>query len=362
MTLPRELRAGLIAILALGLLYWGINFLKGKNIFSQQTLVYAIYDRVDGLTPARPVMINGFQVGQVNRVYFHPDRDGRLIVEMVLTTDFGIPANTIARINSQNLLGDKNVEFDLGDSPIFIEHNDTLSSDIARSLTEEVNRQVLPLKQKAENLIGSIDTAMTLLTGFLNEQTRNNFMATFESVRRSFETLEHTTAELDLLITDNRKEITSIVDNVKEISDALGENATELRCIIDNTEEITDTLAQARIGQTFRKLNSALARTDTILDKVNRGEGSLGLLLNDRKLYDQLEAASHELNMLLLDVQYNPNRYLHFSVFGSSKEYDSEALEEIAKQKETRRREAALQSDSIKNENGHSEKEGPPDK
>jgi phospholipid/cholesterol/gamma-HCH transport system substrate-binding protein len=329
--LSRQIRAGLIALLALAMLYWGINFLKGKNIFSSQTLVYSIYQKVDGLTPARPVTINGFQVGQVNRIYFHPNKDGSLVVEMSLNTDFTIPKSSIARINSTSLMGDKSIELILGqDYSNLLSEGDTLGSEIMLSLTEEVNRQVLPLKQKAESLIGSIDTAITLVTSFLNEQTRNNFIATFTSVRKSFETLEHTTKEIDLLITDNRVNLTSLIANITSISNGLKENETELSAIIANAESISDTIAKAKIGETLRLLNTALAQTEEIFTKVNNGTGSAGKLINDPQLYDDMADAAEQLKLLLLDVKYNPNRYIHFSVFGNSKEYDKEEMDKIS--------------------------------
>jgi len=313
------------------MLYWGINFLKGKNIFSSQTLVYSIYQKVDGLTPARPVTINGFQVGQVNRIYFHPNKDGSLVVEMSLNTDFTIPKSSIARINSTSLMGDKSIELILGqDYSNLLSEGDTLGSEIMLSLTEEVNRQVLPLKQKAESLIGSIDTAITLVTSFLNEQTRNNFIATFTSVRKSFETLEHTTKEIDLLITDNRVNLTSLIANITSISNGLKENETELSAIIANAESISDTIAKAKIGETLRSLNTALAQTEEIFTKVNNGTGSAGKLINDPQLYDDMADAAEQLKLLLLDVKYNPNRYIHFSVFGNSKEYDKEEMDKIS--------------------------------
>jgi phospholipid/cholesterol/gamma-HCH transport system substrate-binding protein len=331
--LSRQIRAGLVAILAFAMLYWGINFLKGKNLFNSQTLVYSIYERVDGLTPARPVTINGFQIGQVNRIYFHPNKDGRLIVEMSINTDFTIPKSSIARINSTSLMGDKSVELILAnDYSNILEDGDTLNSEIMLSLTEEVNRQVLPLKQKAESLIGSIDTAMTLVTSFLNDQTRNNFIATFASVRRSFETLENTTKEIDLLVTDNRVNLTRLIENITSISKGLKDNESNLSAIIANAESISDTIAKANIGETLRSLNTALSQSEEIFKKVNDGTGTAGKLINDPKLYDDMAKAAEQLNLLLLDVKYNPNRYIHFSVFGSSKEYDKEEMDKIIEQ------------------------------
>ena len=331
--MSRQIRAGLVALISLAMLYWGVNFLRGKNVLYSQTLVYSIYDRIDGLTSARPVTINGFQVGQVNRIYFHPSRDGRLIVEMSLSTDFTIPKSSIARINSTSIMGDKSIEFVLGENySELLTNGDTMNSEITLSLTEEVNKQVLPLKQKAESLIGSIDTAMTLGTSFLNDQTRNNFVATFASVRRNFETLEHTTKEIDLLLTDNRVNLTSLIANITSISKGLKDSEKELSAIITNAESISDTIAKAKIGEMLRSLNSALSQSEKIFKKVNEGTGTAGKLINDPQLYNDMADAAEQLKLLLLDVKYNPNRYIHFSVFGSSKEYKKEEMDQVAKE------------------------------
>jgi ABC-type transport system involved in resistance to organic solvents, periplasmic component len=189
--LSRELKVGFIAILALAALYWGLNYLKGSNLFDNHRYFYAIYSRIDGLKAARPVNINGFQVGQVDEIYFHPNNTGQLVVKIAMTNDFSIPRDSKARIYSSDLLGEKAIELDLGRSAELAAPGDTLISDIQLSLSEEVNKQVAPIKEKAEKLIGSIDTVMILASGFLTEETKNNFTRTFESIRRSFATLEH---------------------------------------------------------------------------------------------------------------------------------------------------------------------------
>lgn len=337
MKIPKEVRAGAVAAIALILLYWGINFLKGKNVFSEQTLIYALYDRVDGLSAARPVNINGFKIGQVNRVFFHPSGDGSLIVEMSITTDFAIPRNSIAKINAQSLLGDKSVDLVLGDATEKVLAGDTLRSEITLSLTDEVNKQVLPLKQKAEHLFGSIDTAMILLTGFLNEQTRDDFRATFESVRKSFESIEHTSSELDGIVTENRTRLDEVIKNIHAVTEALGQNAEGIGEMIVDAEAIADTLSQADLGRSLRSLNATLSQADSILGRINRGQGTVGKLINDEELYEELVQASEELKRLLLDVQLNPKRYVHVSLWGSSKKFDKEEVDQAEKQKQMER-------------------------
>ena len=330
--------AGIVAIASLALLYWGFNFLKGKDVLSKKRVLYAVYERIDGLSAARPINLNGYQIGQVNRIGFHPSMDGRLIVEFGIDTDFPISKNSVARIVAISLLGDKGVELIPGDSPDLIRSGDTLKSDIAMSLTEEVNRQVAPLKQKTEDLIGSIDTTLTLINGFLTEDTRTNFKETFSSVRRSIQTLEHTVQTIDQLLDDTRVPFTTTIENVNSIVANLRANENQLTGILKNTEQITDTLAKANLGKTIATLNRVLSNTDSIVQKVNDGYGFAGKVVNDPALYDNMAEAAEQLKLLLLDMKYNPNRYVQFSLIGNSRDYSPEEIrkiEEAEKQKKS---------------------------
>lgn len=338
MKITRELRVGLISILALVLLYWGFNFLKGKDIFSNKKIIYAIYEKVDGLSPSRPVTINGFKVGQVDNIYFHPDGSGRLIAALNITTDFQISKSSIAEIQSNSLMGDKVVELILGDTPIAAISGDTLASDIQLSLTEEVNRQVAPIKQKAETLISDIDTVMVLISGFLNEQTKDNFEATFNSLKRSFLVLENTIKTVDETVGESQGDLKLTFKNIAEITTTLKESGVNIEATIVNLNSITDSLAEVRFKETFRSLNKALTYTESVMEKIDNGDGSVGLLVNDPEMYKNLEEATKQLNLLLLDVKYNPNRYVNFSLFGNKKQYSEEEIREMEEEAEKKRK------------------------
>lgn len=334
MKISREFKVGLVAIIAIILLYWGFNYLKGQNIFDDKRTYFAVYSRVDGLTAARPVVINGFQVGQVQDVYFHPDGSGRLIVKFVMTSDFPIAKNTIASIQSTDLLGEKSIEFILGNSTEQAESGDTLVSNIKLTLTEEVNMQVAPLKSKAENLFASMDTALTLISGFLNDETRDNFMETFNSIRRSFQQLENTVKNVDYTVSETKSDITTTSHNINEITSNLRDDSEKLSNTINNLNKISDSLAQVRFVETFTSLERALSATEEVMRKIDEGEGSLGLLVNDPDLYNNLEDASRQLDLLLLDFKYNPKRYVNFSVFGKDRAYDEEELLEMQREEQ----------------------------
>lgn len=334
MKINREFKVGISAIVALVLFYWGFNFLKGKDLFDSSRVYYAVYDRVDGLTAAKPVIVNGFKVGMVDKVYFHPDGSGRLIVQLKMTNDISISESTIANIHSTDLLGDKSVQLILGNSTEPALNGDTLQSNIELTLTEEVNEQVAPLKGKAEKLFASMDTVLTLVSGFLNEENQQSFLATFNSLERSFETLEGTVNKVDRTVDRSQDDMVTTIENIAAITTTLEQNSENLTAILNNVNTISDSLSKVRFAETFESLNRAMTSAESIMQKVDQGEGSLGKLVNDEQLYRNLEEASGQLDKLLLDIKYNPKRYVNFSVFSKDREYTEEEIEEMEREKE----------------------------
>lgn len=336
MKISKELKVGIVAIACIVVLFFGINFLKGQNLFSEEKVFYAVYSEVDGLNAGRPILINGYKVGRVDDVYFHPDGSGRLMVKMNMTSDFRISRNTIASIQSTDFLGEKSIDFILGNSPQPAESGDTLPSNIQLSLTEEVNQQVAPLKSKAEKLFASMDTVLTLVSGFLNEETRSSFTETFNSVRRSFQRLENTVNTVDNTVTESHDDLVVTVENIAAITSTLRENNEKLSEIFTNVNSISDSLSQVKFKQTFESLNRAMVSAEEVMQKVNQGDGTLGKLINDDELYNNLEDASRQLDLLILDIKYNPGRYVNFSVFGKNQKYDQEEILKKERQQEER--------------------------
>ncbi len=336
--ISKEFKVGFFIVLAIAILYWGFNFLKGNDIFASGTSFYAVYNNTEGLTPAKAVQINGYQVGLIDKIYFHPDKSGRLVVKIKMQEEYPIPTNTKALIHSSGLLGEKNIQLILGTSTDYAVNGDTLLSGTEESLTDAVNAQVAPIKAKAEKLLGSLDTAATLLTGFLNEETRDNFKQSFESLNRTFMNLEKSSTLVEAYLQNNEQHFNSFMANLSSISANLKSNNENITKVLGNLSSITDSIQKANITETFLKVNHAVAQLDEVFSKINSGEGSLGELVNDPALYNNLEDATFSLNRLLLDIKYNPNKYLQFSVFGSNKTYSDDEIaeieEELKRQKE----------------------------
>lgn len=311
----RPVIIGLSFIAAIVIFVWGYNFLKSKNLFKAETVYYASYEKVNGLIKANPVVINGLRVGQVKNVYFNPDMSGDIMVSMVLSTDFPIPKNSIARIFSSDLMGSKAIELVLGNSTAILQEGDTLATSVEGGLMEEVNAQVQPIKAKAENLLASIDTLVIALESIFNETARENLKESFQNIELTFANLQRTTSNIDTLVVEESSRISSILVNLDSLTAALNENKGNIQNIITNFEIISDSLAKSEIPGTFAEINKTLADMQLILESINEGQGTLGMLVTDDSLYVELNRSATALDSLLNDIRLNPKRYVRFSLF-----------------------------------------------
>ena len=318
MKLSREIKIGLVFIIAIALLIWGLNYLKGNNPFSKQRTFYAIYERVDGLVAANPVNLNGLKIGQVNSLAFTNDGSANIVVKFVIKNDILIPVNSSARIYSEDIMGSKAINLILGDSEAYCMDGDTLISDIEAGLMAEVNKQVQPIKIKAENLIASIDSMVTIVRYVFNEEMRDNLSASVESIKNTISNLERTTQKIDTIVMSEASSIDLIVSNIESVTATLKDNNDNINNILSNLSAVSDTLAGADLSKTLEATNQTLKDFSELLRKIEQGEGNLGLLLKDDSLYYSLLNTTNELNALLEDLKLNPDRYIHVSVFGKN--------------------------------------------
>jgi phospholipid/cholesterol/gamma-HCH transport system substrate-binding protein len=312
--ISKELKIGIIFIVAVGLLIWGVNLLKGFNVFNDQRYLYAVYDRVDGLQRDNKVMVNGLSVGKVNSLKLNPE-NATIVAELMISTELDIPVNSIARIYGTDLLGSKAIELKLGDSPLIVQNGDTLISEIEQSMMDQISEQVQPLKKKAISLINSIDSVITVVQTIFNDDTRNNVTASIQNIRNTLRNVESASGNLDSILMDERHRINRILLNVESITTNLKDNNEHVSAVLANFAALSDSLAQSEIPQTLRDARNAIARIEDITQRLNNGEGTIGQLLTNDSLYIELENSTSSLNKLLEDIRQNPKRYLKFSVF-----------------------------------------------
>jgi len=316
MKIRYEVKIGLLAIFTIAVFVWGYNFMKGKNILNSAKIYTVIYDRVNGLEESNAILISGYKVGLVNKIRFAPDQSGKLVVSLLIEEDFDIPKNSIARIYSSDLMGTRSINLILGDSEEISESGDTLIAEVEGTLQEQVSIEMLPLKNKAENLMLSIDSVLAVIQSTFNENFRDNFSASFEHIRETIKNLNRSTYALDTLLTNEDSRFSNFLANIESISGNLKENNEELTQLFQNMAAISDSLAKSQIRSTIDNLDRTLANMDITFTRINNGEGTLGLLLADDSLYLNLENATRSLDALLKDLKENPKRYVQVSVFG----------------------------------------------
>jgi len=230
-------------------------------------------------------------------------------------TTYPIPKNSIARIYSADLMGSKEIEIIPGDSPDMIRDGDTLMARTEATLGEEVNQQLAPLKRKAESLISSIDTLATILQQVLNKNTQASLIEAIDNIKVAINNITHMTSEADTLVRQQRSNIARIIINIESISSNLKKNNDKITNILENFSDVSDSIAKLNIPATFYQVDLAVRNLQSVIAKINNGEGSVGLLVNDTTLYFQVEKAARDLNLLLEDIKANPKKYVHVSVF-----------------------------------------------
>jgi phospholipid/cholesterol/gamma-HCH transport system substrate-binding protein len=310
----KEFKIGFFAIASIIALVFGVNYLKGINILNDNSDFYAVYENIGGLQVGSPVLVNGYKVGMVSNIDLLTEQNQNLLVTISLDKKFDMAKNTVCKIVNQDLMGTKGIALILGDTDELVRGGDTLISGIEGSLQDEVNAQILPLKNKAEELIGSIDSVMMIVTAVLNKDTRDNLRNSLSSLDKTFELMSQTMVKVDSMVDINDDRIAKVVKNLESITSNLESSNGEIKTILTNFATLSDSLVKADIATVLQNVND-------IATKINNGEGSIGLLLKDDKIYANFEKSTRELASLLEDIKKNPSRYVNFSIIGGGKPY-----------------------------------------
>jgi phospholipid/cholesterol/gamma-HCH transport system substrate-binding protein len=312
----RIVRTGIVFIIIIAMTIWGINFIRSNDLISSKTVFYGVYDNVKELSAGNHVFIKGTKVGKVVKVDFLDEDLNKLIVEFHIRKDLKIPDSTVAVIKSTDLMGTMGLDLILNKtSQNYHVSGDTLYSSVERSLSEEVNKQILPLKLKTEAMLGTLDSLLIAFRSVFNPDTRSNIKQSFEDIRLTLENLEGASSTIDTLLSAEKNRISTIIRNAELISENLKNNNDKINNIFGNLNKISDTLRAANFTQVINQADSAIHQVSRIANKINKGEGTLGLLIEDDELYDKLNKASDNLDKLIKDIKANPKRYLRFSAF-----------------------------------------------
>ncbi len=316
MKISKEVKVGIITSLAIACFIYGFNFLKGRDLFSTQRKFYAVYSNIDGLVEANPMLINGFKVGIVGKIVLANDTSGSVIVTLLMDNEANIPKNSIAKVVSSDILGSKAIQLILGSGTVYAQNGDTLISAQEDDLKTAVNKTIAPLQEKAVGLIASIDSVMIVVQQVFNESARQNLSKSFESIKLAITSLETTSYRLDTMVLSEKTKISSILSKVNTLATTLANNSDKLGNIINNFSNISDSIAKSNLTSAINNADMALGQASSIMTKINSGQGTMGMLINNDSLYRKLDKSSEDLDKLLKDLRINPERYVHISVFG----------------------------------------------
>lgn len=296
MKISRELKTAVLVISGILLFIFIFNYLKGENIFDPSRTFYAVYDNVEGIATSTPVTINGLTVGKVQEIGFTDDGSGKIKVKLLVDSDFKFSINSKAELYEAGLIGGKAIAIvPAFDNAEYAKKGDYLEGTVKAGLTELVNQRLTPLQEKIETMMVSADSLLTNINSVFDVQTKANLKKSIAELSTTIESFKNTSVSINDLITDNQEKLSSTLSNVDNIS--------------SNLSKITDSIANANLGETIKSLQSTISNFDKILSSIEKGEGSIGKLLKDDALYNNLKGASKEMEELLRDIKLHPKRY-----------------------------------------------------
>lgn len=312
--MSRELKTGIVVLIIIVGFIWGFNFLKGQNLFGAGTRVFKVeYPKIGGLIKSSPVTINGLKVGKVDNIEFDTSEAtrGHLIVTFSIQNDFQFSKKSVVQIYSPNPLSGSslaivpNYEGDMAVS------GDTLKGEMEESLFTSIGERLDPLQSKLEKVIVSADTLFTSVNKILNEKAVHEIDESIADLSLTIKQLKQAIVSVNGIVADNRESLKTSLENTEKIT--------------NNFEKISDSIATVNFKNIVYKAENAVDNFNKLSQKINAGEGTVGKLINDENMYNNLEAATKELEELLRDIKLNPKRFIHFSIFGKKgKPYQQE--------------------------------------
>lgn len=303
-----EFKVGLFGLIVLVILFFGIKFLKGSDVFQKENTYYAVYDNVSGMLVSSNVFVNGLRVGYVKEIEATNDRADNFLVTFIVRSDIKIPEDSKILLFSSDLLGSKALKLELGSSSRIISDGDTLSSGRELGMLDNLGESISPM-------MNNLDSILSSLNKILNTQSQNSLKNTIANLETTTNKLSSISTNLDNLMIEEKVKLAKIIENTESITTNFQNNNEKLTNIIANVDNIVDSAAKANIGSTLIETGKSIERLNTVLGVIEKGKGNIGLLINDEELYKSLDNSAKNLNKLIEDIKENPKKYINVSVF-----------------------------------------------
>jgi phospholipid/cholesterol/gamma-HCH transport system substrate-binding protein len=313
--ISNEIKIGIFGLATLAILFFGYGFLKSSDLFSSSQRFYVFYKNVDGLGVANEIQLNGFKVGKVVSLKILPERNNQILAVLDIDKNIQVYKISVFKINSVPL-STTVIKLETVNGNTLAADGDTLQGISNSSILNQFTEQMEPIKQKAIAVAGTIDSILTQLRGMLDNGGKTGLQNSLADIQAMIHNLRQTTEKVNGLMASETERLDNILKNVDAITSNLKNNNASITHALANIDKITDDVAKSNLKQTIENTNNTIADLSSVLNKIKSGNGSLGMLVNDDKLYLNLKSSSENLDKLMIDLKANPKRYVHFSVFG----------------------------------------------
>jgi len=321
MKINNETKVGALTALAITLLILGFNFLKGKSLFKTGNFIYAKVQQTKGLMISNPVYINGLQIGSVYELEEANKNIDTIIISIKLSKEVNIPINSIASIKD-NPLGSPSMAITMGDSRSYLKNHDTIPTLDNPGMLGAVTSKLTPVVDQVKLTLQTLDSVLKNVNGVLDPMTKNNMREVTANINRITASLVVSSAALQSLMNQQTGTLARSMSNLNNFTANLAGNNEKINATMANLEKSTHNLSNADVDGTINQLRGTIERLNTTVEKLDSKEGSMGRLLNDNQLYDNLANTTRSLNILMDDIRVNPKRYVSISIFGGKAKKD----------------------------------------
>jgi len=300
--LSKEVKAAIFVLTSILLFIFGFNYLKGTSLLDRQKTLYAVYDEVDGLLVGANVMINGLSIGNVTELDFLPNST-KILVTIKVKDKLNFSSKSTASIYETGVLGGLAISIEpVFDRQSVAKTGDTLRSSVRPGLTELINRQIEPLSRQLQSTITSVDSIFSGASNVLNIETQENIKVSIEVLTSAINAINKSASIIENTLNQKNDKINNTLDNIESIS--------------NNLSKVTQDLNEFGISNVLADIKKSTEGINSVIQNLNSGSSSLGKLINKDELYENLNSSILSLNKLIEDINENPKKYVHFSIFG----------------------------------------------
>ncbi len=313
MKFTKEIKAGLIALLAIIGFVFLFQFMKGKSLFTTDNIFFAKFDNVEGLAASNPVSINGLKVGQVDQIIPITEKDGKIhfVVKVIIDDNFEFSKKSNLEIFEPGLMSGKQMRINLQYGNPMAKDGDTLDGQFKLSMLNSISSQVGPVKDQLQVVLKRVDSLTTSANRLFDEQNRAEIRALLINLNKTVTAFQGTSQQTNALLANNDPRIQKMLDNANLAT-------ISAKTAIDKYGRVADEVDVKKLNNTIDKLSMTADQLNGVISGIQNGKGSLGKLTQDDQLYENLNKTSENLNILVEDLKANPKRYLNFSVFGKN--------------------------------------------